>query len=120
MIRIIRITVTLDGWEWTDVVAAMRASTNRNQRLFPHPYTAQLGHQRASSIERQATEYADDQATTSHIPVTLEDWEWDIVAIALWSDPLEKARQDPRAARSDRRIADAIKTQATAAAEIAA
>ena len=106
----IRITVTLEGRKWAHVVAAVRAATKWNQRLYPHPYSAKLGYRRAASIERQATEHADDQAATRRIPVTLEYEEWLIVAGEVRGEASGKVTH---------RLADAIYTQVTEAADAA-
>ena len=54
--------------------------------------------------------------------VTLQDWEWDIVIAAVRAEANRNKYPDSYAAKSDRQIADAIKTQVTAAVakEIAA
>lgn len=57
----------------------------------------------------------------SHITVTLEDWQWDFVVDAVRAQAKRNKYPESYTAKSDRQIADAIKTQVTdaAAAEIA-
>lgn len=56
----------------------------------------------------------------SKLTVSMEDWEWDVVIAAVQAEANRNKYPDSYTAKSDRRIAEAIKTQVTdaAAAEI--